>query len=127
MDWELPLGMIHVRLIFDHNMGMKYAEKPFNMGILFYLSRPLKWVHFQTPNTGTMIPLYIGINNLSNIYKTNREWSTRSSFNTRVRPDPSTGPKGTHEGRPMTQVLIPDPSIPHEVGLVFIIPSITPV
>ena len=35
MDWELPLGMIHVSLVLDHNMGMKYAEEPFNMDIIF--------------------------------------------------------------------------------------------
>ena len=50
MDWELPLGMIHVSLVLDNNMGMKYAEEPFNMDIL-YLRRPSKWVHFQTPYT----------------------------------------------------------------------------
>ena len=33
MDCELPLGMIHVSLILDHDMGMKYAEEPFNMGM----------------------------------------------------------------------------------------------
>ena len=51
MDCELPLGMIHISLILDHNMGMKYAEEPFNMPMFFGLRRPSKWVHFQTPNT----------------------------------------------------------------------------
>ena len=32
MDSELPLGMIHFSLILHHNMCMKYAEEPFNMG-----------------------------------------------------------------------------------------------
>ena len=40
MDCELPLGMIHVSLILDHNMGMKYAEEPFNRGMFFCLRRP---------------------------------------------------------------------------------------
>ena len=35
MDCELPLLMIHVSLILQHNMGMKYAEEPFNMGMFF--------------------------------------------------------------------------------------------
>ena len=29
----------------------KYTEERFNMGMLFYLRRPSKWVYFQTPNT----------------------------------------------------------------------------
>ena len=41
MDCERPLGMIHFSLILHHNMGMKYAEEPFNMGmcIYFFLSK----------------------------------------------------------------------------------------
>ena len=31
------------------NMGIKCAEEPFNIGMLFNLRRPSKWVHFQTP------------------------------------------------------------------------------
>ena len=34
MDCELHLGMIHVSLILHHNMGMKYAEEPLNMGVI---------------------------------------------------------------------------------------------
>ena len=33
MDCEWPLGMIHFSLILRHNMDMKYAEEPFNMGV----------------------------------------------------------------------------------------------
>ena len=40
MDCELPLGMIHVSLIFDHNMGMKYAEGPFKFFLNGYIFRP---------------------------------------------------------------------------------------
>ena len=39
-------------------MGMKYAEKPFNMGMLFYPRRPSKWVHIQTLNTHIRAFLY---------------------------------------------------------------------
>ena len=31
-------------------MCMKYAEEPYG-SVFFYLRRPSKWVHFQTPNT----------------------------------------------------------------------------
>ena len=59
MDCEFPSGMIHVSLILDHTMGMKYAEEPFNMGgFFYYLRRPSKWVHFQTPNTHIKAFLY---------------------------------------------------------------------
>ena len=58
MDCELPLGMIHVSLILDHNMSMNYAEEPFIMGMFFYLRRPSKWVNFQTPNTHIRAFLY---------------------------------------------------------------------
>ena len=37
MDCEWPLGMIYFSLILNHNMGMKYAEKPFNMGTICFL------------------------------------------------------------------------------------------
>ena len=33
----MPLGMIHFSLILHQNMGMKSAEDPFNMGMLFFL------------------------------------------------------------------------------------------
>ena len=39
-------------------MGMKYAEKPFNMGMLFYPRRPSKLVHIQTLNTHIRAFLY---------------------------------------------------------------------
>ena len=35
MDYERPLGIISYRLILHHNMGMKCAEDPFNMGEFF--------------------------------------------------------------------------------------------
>ena len=60
MDCEWPFGM-NFSLILHHNMGMKYAEKPFNMGticLLFYLRRPSKWLHFQTPNTHILAFVY---------------------------------------------------------------------
>ena len=47
----MTFGMIHFSLILHHNMGMKYAEQPFNMAIFFYLRRLSKWLHFQTLNT----------------------------------------------------------------------------
>ena len=50
--------MIHLSLILHHNMGMKYAEEPFNMGMFFYLRRPSKWVHFPTLNTHIRAFLY---------------------------------------------------------------------
>ena len=34
------LGMIHYSFILHHNMGMKCAEDPFNMGVLFFLGFP---------------------------------------------------------------------------------------
>ena len=36
MDYDWPLGMIHFSLILHHNMGMKYAEEPFNKGMFFF-------------------------------------------------------------------------------------------
>ena len=41
-------------------MGLKYAEEPFNMGMLvfFYLRRPSEWVYFQPPNTHIRAFLY---------------------------------------------------------------------
>ena len=50
--------MIHFSLILHHDMGMKYVEKPFNMGMYFYLRRPSKWVHFQAPYTHFRAFLY---------------------------------------------------------------------
>ena len=58
MNCELPLGMVHVSLILDHNMGMNYAEEPFNMVMFFNLRHPSKWLHFQTPNTHIRAFLY---------------------------------------------------------------------
>ena len=41
MDCKCPLGMMHFSLILHHDMGMKYAEEPFNMGMVFFnLRRP---------------------------------------------------------------------------------------
>ena len=34
--------MIHFSLTLHHNMGMKYAEKPFNMGMFFFTSHVLQ-------------------------------------------------------------------------------------
>ena len=34
MDCEWPLGMIHFSLILNHNVGIKYADEPFHMGML---------------------------------------------------------------------------------------------
>ena len=53
--------MIHFNLILHHNMGMKYAEDPFNMGMFFDLRHPSKWVHFQTPTTHTAGHFYTGV------------------------------------------------------------------
>ena len=49
MDCELPLGMIHVSLILDHNMGMNYAEEPFNMGMFFLPKASFKMGTFSDP------------------------------------------------------------------------------
>ena len=43
--------MIQFSLILHHNMGIKCAEDPFNMGMFFDIRCPSLWVHFQTPNT----------------------------------------------------------------------------
>ena len=46
-------------LILHHNMGIKYADEPFNMGIFFFLPKAsFKWVHFQTSNTHIRAFLY---------------------------------------------------------------------
>ena len=51
--------MIHFSLILlHHNMGIKYVQEPFNVGMCIYLRRPSKWVHFQTPNTQIRAFLY---------------------------------------------------------------------
>ena len=43
--------MIQFSFILHHDMGIKYAEDPFNMGMFFDIRRPSLCVHFQTPNT----------------------------------------------------------------------------
>ena len=43
--------MVQFSLILHHNMGIKCAEDPFNMGMFFDIRPPSLWVHFQTPNT----------------------------------------------------------------------------
>ena len=46
-------------------MGMKYVEESFNMGMIFYLKCPSKWVPFQTPNTHIRAFLYWSRQSLS--------------------------------------------------------------
>ena len=36
MDCECPLGTIYFSLILHCNIGMKYADEPFNMGMFFF-------------------------------------------------------------------------------------------
>ena len=43
--------MIQFSLILHHNMGIKCAEDPFNMGMFFDIRCPSLWVYFQTPST----------------------------------------------------------------------------
>ena len=49
MDCEWPLGMIYFNLILHHNMGMKYVDEPFNMGMFFDLRRLQNGCTFRPP------------------------------------------------------------------------------
>ena len=41
--------MIHVSLMLDHNMGMKYADEPFNMSMFFLPKASFKMGTFSDP------------------------------------------------------------------------------
>ena len=58
MDCEQPLGMINFSLIVHHNMGMQRNPSIWVCFFFFYLGRPSKWVHLQTPNTHIRAFLY---------------------------------------------------------------------
>ena len=58
MDCEWPLGMIQFSLTLHHNMGMKYAEEPFNIGIFFLRKPSFKMGTFSDPNTYIRAFLY---------------------------------------------------------------------
>ena len=60
MDCKLPLGMIHFSFILHHNMGMKYAEEPFNMGMFFLPKASFKMGTFSNP-THTSGHFYTGV------------------------------------------------------------------
>ena len=57
IDWERPLGMIHFSLILHHNMGIKYAEEPFNMGMFFLPKASFKMGTFSDRGGGGLISM----------------------------------------------------------------------
>ena len=61
MYCEWPLGMIHFSLKIHHNMGMKYAEDPFNMGMFYIPKASFKMGTFSDLQDTHPGILYIGV------------------------------------------------------------------
>ena len=111
MDCEWPLGMIHFSLILHHNVGMKYAKEPFNMGMFFNLRRPSKWVHFQTPNKHIWAFLYLS--RPPGMHQVEQDCTCRYNYTSTVYPclylaSSSLGPQmgGTHVSCQILAILM---------------------